>query len=84
MDGPTEAFERIIRHRMKREAKVVAALQLLGPASPSTLLGTVYDDVPHRLHPVALRSLMAHLYKLRHDGVAGEEEGEWAMVAGGG
>ncbi|MBK9607874.1 MAG: MBL fold metallo-hydrolase [Betaproteobacteria bacterium] len=84
MDGPKEAFERIVRHRLKREAKVVSALGTLGAlgASPSTLLGMVYDDVPQRMHPVALRSLLAHLHKLRDDGVACEEEGRWALAAG--
>lgn len=80
MEHPKEAFEKIIAHRLRREAKVIAALRAAGPVSPSTLLGAVYDDVPERLHPVALRSLMAHLYKLRHDGAVREADGNWGLA----
>jgi glyoxylase-like metal-dependent hydrolase (beta-lactamase superfamily II)/8-oxo-dGTP pyrophosphatase MutT (NUDIX family) len=86
MEEPKRAFDRIVEHRLKREAKVVLALRALGPlgqVTPQTLLATVYDDVPGRMHPVALRSLMAHLIKLRDEGCARQEEGRWALVAAG-
>ena len=81
MAPPRRAFEAIIAHRLKREAKVVDALQVLGPAAEETLLARVYDDVPARMHPVALRSLRAHLFKLRHEGRARESLGRWSAVA---
>ncbi|MGZ5133001.1 MAG: hypothetical protein ACXWJ1_17070 [Caldimonas sp.] len=43
------------------------------------MLGHVYADVPVRMHPMALRSLTAHLLKLRDDGVAGESDGVWTL-----
>ena len=49
------------------------------PASAETLLPQVYDDVPERLHPVALRSLRAHLLKLHDDGAAEEVGGAWSL-----
>ena len=81
MEEPKRAFDRIVQHRLKREAKVVAALRARGPqgqATPQTLLATVYADVPERMHPVALRSLMAHLIKLRDEGRVRQEEGRWS------
>ncbi|MGZ5207140.1 MAG: MBL fold metallo-hydrolase, partial [Caldimonas sp.] len=75
MAEPRLAMEKIIAHRLGREAKVLAALRDLAPAAATVLLGHVYADVPVRMHPMALRSLTAHLLKLRDDGVAGESDG---------
>lgn len=80
MPRPRQAMEAIVAHRLKREAKVVDALRRLGPATVDTLLTSVYDDVPPRLHPVALRSLNAHLFKLRDDAAAVERDALWALA----
>ena len=77
MAEPRRAMEWIIAHRLRREAKVVAALRAHGPATLEALLPTVYDDVPPRMHPMALRSLKAHAGKLLTDGVATEADGRW-------
>jgi glyoxylase-like metal-dependent hydrolase (beta-lactamase superfamily II)/8-oxo-dGTP pyrophosphatase MutT (NUDIX family) len=80
MAEPRKAIEAIVAHRLKREAKVVDALGELGPALPQTLLAAVYADVPAHLHAVAMRSLTAHLLKLRDDGRAAESAGTWALA----
>jgi hypothetical protein len=79
MAGPRAAMEAIVAHRLKREAKVVAALRASGPASVDELLPVVYADVPAKLHAMALRSLTAHLLKLRDDGLGGEAAGRWSL-----
>ncbi len=66
--APHKEVKRLVAHRLAREAKVVAALQRLGPASAQELVADVYDDVSPRLHPVAMRSLAAHLDKLLAEG----------------
>ena len=76
---PQAAMERVIAHRLKREAKVVAALQNHGPATTPALLPHVYDDVPPHLHPMAMRSLTAHLLKLCSDGRARDRAGTWEI-----
>ena len=81
MAQPKQAMQAIVAHRLKREAKVVAAMHSLGPAGTEALLAAVYDDVPPRLHKMAMRSLTAHLFKLRDDGAAAEREGLWALTA---
>lgn len=58
---------RLIAHRMTREAKVVAALDTLGGGTLDELVTLAYDDVDPILHPVAKRSLTAHLLKLRDE-----------------
>jgi glyoxylase-like metal-dependent hydrolase (beta-lactamase superfamily II)/8-oxo-dGTP pyrophosphatase MutT (NUDIX family) len=64
---PHAVLRALIAHRLKREAKVVAALR---PAAEpiEVLLPRVYDDVPAALHGVAARSLLAHLLKLQAEG----------------
>jgi len=42
-------------------------------------LPVVYADVPPRMHPMAIRSLTAHLLKLRDDGLALEKNGAWSL-----
>ena len=44
------------------------------------LLPVVYADVPLHLHPMAMRSLTAHLLKLRADGAATDAAGLWALA----
>jgi len=81
MAQPKRAMQGIIAHRLKREAKVVAALRALGEADAEALLPRVYDDVQPRLHAMARRSLLAHLLKLRSDGAADESDGVWTLRA---
>ena len=67
---PHAVLRALIAHRLKREAKVVAALCEAGPARLDALVPRVYDDVPAALHAMARRSLLAHLLKLKDEGTA--------------
>jgi glyoxylase-like metal-dependent hydrolase (beta-lactamase superfamily II)/ADP-ribose pyrophosphatase YjhB (NUDIX family) len=79
---PRRAFERILAHRLQREAKVCEVLQGHGPLPFGDLLARVYDDVPPRMHGVAARSLRAHLVKLGAEGRAHERpDGHWQAGA---
>ncbi|HMC15994.1 MAG TPA: MBL fold metallo-hydrolase [Albitalea sp.] len=80
MEKPKRAFDWIVQHRLRREAKVLAALRELGAAEPEVLLKRVYDDVPERLHGVAMRSLNAHLIKLRDEGAATLAGQRWSAL----
>lgn len=62
--------DRLIAHRLAREAKVLSRLRQAGRAQIEALLPEVYDDVDARLHPVAIFSLRAHLLKLEEEGRA--------------
>jgi glyoxylase-like metal-dependent hydrolase (beta-lactamase superfamily II)/8-oxo-dGTP pyrophosphatase MutT (NUDIX family) len=79
MAHPRRAIEAIVAHRLKREAKVLDAMRSLGTADADALLARVYDDVKPQLLPMAARSLRAHLFKLRDEGVAGENAGRWSL-----
>ncbi len=65
-DGHGE-IDRVTKHRLGREAKVVAALRERGTATLDDILPQVYDDVPKFLHPVARHSLLAHILKLEEE-----------------
>ena len=56
-----------VAHRLKREAKVLAALGAVaaqGAVPVEELLPVAYDDVPVAMHAWARYSLLAHLLKL--------------------
>jgi glyoxylase-like metal-dependent hydrolase (beta-lactamase superfamily II) len=80
MAEPRRVIEQVIAHRLRREAKVIEALRALGRCDADALLARVYDDVPARLHGMALRSLRAHLAKLRDEGLADEDGGRWSLA----
>jgi len=80
IERPHDEVRRLIAHRMKRERKVIDAFGRANPASLDELLPFVYDDVPPRVHPVARRSLHAHLIKLAQEGRAKENGGSWTLT----
>jgi len=79
MDKPQEALERLLLHRLARENKVLNALRRAGTVTLEALLPAVYDDVHARLYPVASRSLLAHLIKLKADGSLEETPAGWRL-----
>ncbi len=82
MADPAAELRRLIAHRLAREAKVAAALQAAGTATPEALVPTVYGDVPAARHGIAARSLAAHLIKLARDGRAHHDGANWHWGAG--
>ncbi len=55
-------------HRLKREAKIAAAMRSLPDGTPEQWLPLAYDDVPERMWPMAARSLAAHVERIRQLG----------------
>jgi recombination protein RecT len=74
-----QAVKALIAHRLSRESKVVKALGAAPDSSMEQLVSLVYDDVRPALHPVAARSLLAHLKKPMHDGRANVHEDRWRL-----
>ena len=66
--GPTGeavlAIRQLKAHRLKREAKVLRAMQTAPQGTLDDWVALVYDDVPPRMWPVAKRSLIAHVTRL--------------------
>ena len=80
IDAPHDEARRLIAHRLQRERKVVDAFATVNPATPVELVTLVYADTPAKLHPVALRSLQAHLLKLEHDSRVRRLGDRWELI----
>jgi len=81
LSPPASVIEGVIAHRLKRERKVIDALASLEDlVTMQELLPVAYDDVPEMLHPLAARSLQAHLDKLVTDGTAQTRDGCWQLT----
>jgi len=69
LGGPVQtargAIAKLKAHRLAREAKVLAAMQALPQGSMEDWVRHAYDDVPPRMWPVAQRSLLAHVERIR-------------------
>jgi recombination protein RecT len=52
-------------HRLKREAKILGVMQKHPEGSMDDWVKHAYDDVPPRLWPVAMRSLLAHVERIQ-------------------
>ena len=76
---PHDEIRYLINHRLKREEKVVSALEGNGPCTVNALVPIVYDDVDRALHGMAAKSLHAHLIKLELDGRANVNNDVWQM-----
>lgn len=62
-DAP-RAIERLLAHRLQREAKIARVLAEHPDGDLAVWVRHAYDDVPPHLWPVARRSLLAHLQRL--------------------
>ncbi|MCU1352443.1 MAG: hypothetical protein JWM05_1652 [Acidimicrobiales bacterium] len=70
IEDPKAKIDEYLSHRRDREAQVIDALRAAGSADTAALVAAIYTDVPAVLHPVAQRSVWAHLRKLAADGQA--------------
>ena len=59
------ALAHLKAHRLRREARIAAAMRQLPQGTPEDWLPLAYDDVPERMWPVAARSLAAHVERIR-------------------
>jgi recombination protein RecT len=59
------AIAQLKGHRLAREAKVIAAMQALPEGTVEQWVELAYADVPPRMWPLAQRSLIAHVERIR-------------------
>jgi glyoxylase-like metal-dependent hydrolase (beta-lactamase superfamily II) len=74
MAEPAQMIDILIRHRQRREQKIVNSLMTLKSCTLDELVLLAYDDVPEHLIPWAKKTLLAHLYKLQRDGIARSDD----------
>ena len=75
---PAPLLSTLLRHRLMREAGLVAVLRR-GPSSLDALVASEYPALDPGLARAAGATLLAHLAKLRDDGVAAESGGLWRL-----
>ena len=76
---PLGQIDRYINHRLEREKMILAAL-LDKPLTPGEIVIRVYTDVPLEMHPLAERSVHAHLERLVRRGLVEVGEGRYAAL----
>ena len=59
-----QAIAQLRAHRLKREAKVAAAMQARPDGTLEDWVALAYDDTDPRVWPIALRSLQAHVDRI--------------------
>lgn len=67
LDDPVGVIDSYLAHRREREQQILAALAE-GHATAAEIVAVVYADVDRSLHPVAERSVLAHLGELEAAG----------------
>lgn len=77
---PIRFARALLAHRGAREAALLAALREAGPATVPALVERLYSPIDPRLVAAAGRSLLAHLLKLRAEGLVREAGEAWAAV----
>ncbi len=74
LEDPRAEIEKLLEHRRAREQAVLSGLRQRGRATVDELLAAVYLDVDPVRHPMARRSLWAHLRKLGDEAVVYSED----------
>ena len=77
ISDPERIIDWTIRHRLEREAKILAAVESTPDLTSMELVPKVYQDVDVKLYGWAERSLLAHLLKLEDDGIVTRDEQRW-------
>jgi glyoxylase-like metal-dependent hydrolase (beta-lactamase superfamily II) len=82
IEDPMAVIDEYIEHRLAREKQVLDVLRRRGTTTVAQIVEDVYTDVAPELHPVAQKSVWAHLRKLADDGEAKGDrfDGEWSAT----
>ena len=80
IEEPRAAIDDYLEHRAAREAQILELLTTSGTTKIDDLVEVIYVDVDPELHPVARRTVHAHLLKLAKEGKAKGRsiDGKWS------
>lgn len=78
IDDPGRILREYLQHRRFREAQIVKLLRS-APATAASLVDQMYRGLRPELHEAALGSVLAHLFKLRDEGRAEENDEVWTL-----
>ena len=82
IEDPKAVIDEYIEHRLAREQQILGLLVERGTSKIDDLVEVIYVDVNPELHPVAKRTVHAHLIKLAKEGkVKGRSvDGKWSAL----
>ena len=72
-------INKILRHRLNREMKVLECLSKDSLINIDDLTKLTYQDRNQSIYPIAKRTLLAHLLKLKSEGKVKEEDEKWRL-----
>ncbi len=76
IDDPQAVLRKYLEHRREREIQVLAALEA-GLRTVDAIADRIYAGLAAALVPMARESVLAHLEKLEHDGLARRADDVW-------
>lgn len=79
MDDPDAVIDWYLAHRLQRHAEILEAIET-GASTIEEVVEIVYADVDRSLHPLAARSVSAHLELLSDEGRIAWESGRIAAL----
>jgi glyoxylase-like metal-dependent hydrolase (beta-lactamase superfamily II)/8-oxo-dGTP pyrophosphatase MutT (NUDIX family) len=79
IDEPNDKLDEYINHRRDRERQVIDALGA-GLTELPKMVERIYAEVPKALHPMAERSLLAHLEMLEGEGRVTRDGDAWLLT----
>lgn len=74
---PYKKIDEYISHRLERERNILEAVRN-GATDPRQIVAKVYTDVSPKAYSMAERAVLAHLEKLRDDGLVRNDDEHWA------
>jgi len=80
IDDPLALIDQYLAHRHHREVQVLSALEA-GLDTVDGITGRIYTGLNPQLGPLARESVLAHLIKLEHDGLAKRDGARWVSVS---
>ena len=75
--APYRKIDEYISHRLEREQHILQAVRE-GATDPKQIVAKVYTDVSPKAYAMAERAVLAHLDKLREDGLVLVDNEIWA------
>ena len=79
IDDPSALIAHYLDHRHQREVQVLAALEA-GLVTIDAITARIYSALTPAMLPMARESVLAHLQKLEHDGLARRTAEQWTVV----
>ena len=79
IEDPAALITHYLDHRHQREVQVLTALES-GLSSIDAITARIYTGVTPQVMPLARESVLAHLHKLAHDGLARTDGDQWLAV----